>query len=212
MFGRMVVVGRAEALRHALRLGYVTVGWNVTEGVVAVAAASLAGSRALLGFGLDSAVESVSAGVVIWRLRAEQQDPTRVALVERRAVRLIGVAFLGLAAVVGVEAVRSLLAGDRPDASPVGIVLTALSLLVMPALARRKGAAGRALGSRAVEADSRQTWACASLSAVVLAGLVLNLLVGWWWADPIAALGVVAFLVREGTEALSAERLDECCG
>ena len=202
---------RAVLLRRALWLALFTVSWNLVEGVVAIAAAAAAGSRALVGFGVDSFVESISAGVLIWRLRTEQRSPARAEQVEARALRLIGVAFLALAAVVGVEAVRSLLAGDRPDTSPVGLVLTAVSLVVMPVLARAKRNVGVELGDRSVTADSAQTRACAYLSAVVLAGLGLNAALGWWWADPVAALGVVAFLVLEGREALEAEHLDDCC-
>lgn len=202
---------RHSLLRRALWLAVFTVSWNLVEGVVAITAAALAGSRALIGFGIDSFVESISAGVLIWRLRVEQRDPHRAEEVEARALRLIGWAFLALAALVGVESVRSLLAGDRPDTSVVGIVLTSVSLAVMPVLARAKRRVGTELGERSVTADSAQTRACAYLSAVVLAGLGLNAAFGWWWADPLAALGVVAFLVHEGREALAAEHLDDCC-
>ena len=202
---------RAALLRRALWLALFTVSWNLVEGVVAISAAAAAGSRALVGFGVDSFVESISAGVLIWRLRTEQRSPARAEQVEARALRLIGFAFLALAALVGVEAVRSLLAGDRPDTSPVGIGLTAVSLVVMPVLARAKRNVGVEMGDRSVTADSAQTRACAYLSAVVLAGLGLNAALGWWWADPVAALGVVAFLVLEGREALDTEHLDDCC-
>jgi divalent metal cation (Fe/Co/Zn/Cd) transporter len=198
-------------LSVARRLAVFTVGWNVAEGVVALVAAWVAGSRALTGFGLDSAVESISATVLLWRLGVERRDPERAELVERRALRGIGVSFLILAAFVAVESVRALWLREEPRASAVGIALTAVSLVVMPLLARRKRRVAVALGSRAAEADSAQTRACAYLSAVVLAGLVLNAAFGWWWADPLAALGVVAFLVAEGREALSAEHVDDCC-
>ncbi|GJM38557.1 MAG: hypothetical protein DHS20C19_19240 [Acidimicrobiales bacterium] len=202
---------RAELLRRAWWLAVFTVVWNVAEGAVAITAAALAGSRALLGFGVDSFVESASAGVLIWRLHVEQRSPERAEHVEQRALRIIGVTFLVLAAVVGVESIRSLLAGEQPDVSRTGIVLTAVSLLVMPVLAREKRRVGRELGARSVEADSRQTQACVYLSAVVLLGLTANAVFGWWWADPVAALGVVGFLVREGRDALVAEHVDDCC-
>jgi divalent metal cation (Fe/Co/Zn/Cd) transporter len=205
------VTTRADLLQRALRLASFTVAWNVVEGVVALAAATAAGSRALVGFGLDSAVESLSAGVLVWRLRVEQRAPERAGQVERRALRLIGVTFLVLAAYVGIAAVRSLADGAEPEVSPVGIGLTALSLAVMPLLARAKRSVAAELGSRAVEADSAQTRACAWLSAVVLGGLVLNAALGWWWADPVAALVVVAILVQEEREALAAEHVDDCC-
>ena len=202
---------RAALLRRAWWLAVFTVVWNLAEGAVAITAAALAGSRALIGFGVDSFVESASAAVLIWRLSIEQRSPERAEHVEQRALRIIGVTFLALAALVGIESVRSLIAGEQPDVSWTGIVLTIVSLIVMPVLARSKLRVGRALGSRSVEADSRQTWACVYLSAVVLAGLVANAAFGWWWADPVAALGVVAFLVHEGREALEAEHVDDCC-
>jgi cation diffusion facilitator family transporter len=206
-----VLTERHDLLRRALRLGWFTVAWNVAEGVVAIVAAWVAGSRALLGFGFDSGVESLSGAVLIWRLRAERRDPDRAERVERRAVRLIGCTFFVLAAVVGVEAVRSLATEAEPESSPVGIALTIVSLVVMPWLAMRKRRVAVAMGSRAVEADSAQTMACVYLSVVVLVGLVLNAAAGWWWADPVAALLVVGLLAREGWEAVHAAHVDDCC-
>jgi len=206
-----VLTERRTLLRRATRLAWFTVGWNIVEGIVAISAAVVAGSQALLGFGLDSGVESLSASVVLWRLYAERRDPERAEAVERRALQLIGVTFLVLAAFIAMDSIRALVGQHEPDASIVGIVLTSLSLLVMRWLARSKRQVGIAMGSRAVEADSAQTSACVYLSAVVLVGLVLNAVLGWWWADPLAALGVVMFLVREGREALNAEHADDCC-
>ena len=192
-------------MRRALRLALFTVGYNLVEGVVAITAGSIAGSGALVSFGLDSAVESLSATVLIWRLLVESGDPQRAEQVEHRALRLIGITFFVLAAYVGYEAAASLLAGHEPQSSPVGIVLTALSLVVMPVLAWRKRLVGTDMNSRAVLADAAETRACVYLSAVVLVGLLLNSLLGWWWADPVAALGVVVFLVREGLEAFEGD-------
>jgi divalent metal cation (Fe/Co/Zn/Cd) transporter len=206
-----VLVERRALLHRAVYLAWFTVGWNVAEGSIAIGAASVAGSRALLGFGLDSGVESLSASVVLWRLYAERRDPERVEAVEQRALRFIGVTFFVLAAFITFESIRSLIAKAEPDASIVGVVLTALSIVVMRWLARAKRRVGVAMGSKAVEADSSQTSACVYLSIVVLAGLSLNAAFGWWWADPLAALGVVVFLVREGREALIAEHADDCC-
>jgi divalent metal cation (Fe/Co/Zn/Cd) transporter len=206
-----VGLARRALLRRALGLAWFTVAWNVVEGTVAITAAVIAGSRALLGFGLDSGVESLSAAVVLWRLYAERRDPDRADAVEQRALHLIGAAFVVLATFVAVESVRSLIAGDRPDPSPAGIVLAALSVVVMQWLARTKRRVGVAMASRAIEADSSQTSACVYLSVVVLGGLILNAAFGWWWADPLAALGVVAFLVHEGRNALAAEHVDDCC-
>jgi divalent metal cation (Fe/Co/Zn/Cd) transporter len=202
---------RTALLRRAWWLAMFTIVWNLAEGAVAITAAALAGSRALIGFGVDSFVESASATVLIWRLSVEKRSPERAEHVEQRALRIIGVTFLALAALVGIESSRSLIAGEQPDVSWAGIGLTIVSLIVMPVLASEKRKVGRELGSRSVEADSQQTRACVYLSAVVLAGLAANAVFGWWWADPVAALGVVAFLVREGREALEAEHVDDCC-
>lgn len=204
-------VGRDDLLRQAQRLGVFTVAWNVVECAVAVVAAWISRSRAMAGFGLDSAVESLSATVLLWRLGAERRDPHRVEHVERIATRAIASSFVVLGSVVAFESIRSLVRHEKPSASPIGIVLTIVSLMVMPLLARRKRRVAVALRSRAAEADSAQTKACAYLSVVVLVGLVLNAAFGWWWADPVAALGVVAVLLNEGRQAFKAEHVDDCC-
>jgi divalent metal cation (Fe/Co/Zn/Cd) transporter len=187
-----------------LRLEYVTVGWNVVEGVIAVMAALAAASVALLGFGIDSFVESISGAILIWRLRAEMagdRDEKTIEAIERRAERLVGISFFVLAAYIAFDAVTTLVAQEKPEASPVGMAITSLSIAVMLWLARAKRRVAAALGSRALAADAEQTQACWYLSVVVLAGIGLNALFGWWWADPVAALGVVVLLVREGQEA-----------
>ena len=186
-------------------MAYFTVAWNAIEGVVAIWAAFASDSDALLGFGLDSGVESLSGLVLIWRLNIERTDTERSEEVDEKALRLIGLTFFALAAFVGYESVTTLLRAERPETSWLGIAVTIISLLVMPILARRKERVGEAMGSRAVLADSAETWACVYLSGVVLAGLALNAIFGWWWADPLAALGVVGFLVKEGWEAFSEE-------
>jgi divalent metal cation (Fe/Co/Zn/Cd) transporter len=203
---------RQEHLRRGLLLEYLTVGWNVIEGLVAIGAGIASGSIALIAFGADSVVETISGVVLIWRLRAEERgglDEAEVERVEGRAERLVGVSFLILAVYVAFEAARTLLTAEAPDASPIGIILTAVSIAVMLWLAREKLLTGRALGSRALIADSKQTRACWYLSAVTLAGLGLNALLGWWWADPVAALAIAVLLVREGWEALSGEDDDD---
>jgi divalent metal cation (Fe/Co/Zn/Cd) transporter len=201
---------RAALLRQGLRLEYLTVGWNVVEGVIAIAAAVAAGSVALLGFGLDSVIESASGGVLIWRLRAEQglSDRSAVDALDRRAHKLVASALLLLAAYIAVDAAWTLWTRDRPRPSLVGIALTIVSLVVMVWLARAKRKAAQALGSRALEADAFQTTACWWLSLATLAGIGLNAALGWWWADPAAALGMTFFLGREAREAWSGE---ECC-
>lgn len=203
-----MITARSVLLARGLRLEYLTVGWNVVEGVIAVGAGLAAGSIALIGFGVDSFVESISGSVLIWRLRAEAvggADEERIEQVEQRASRLVAVSFVILAAYVAFEAIRSLIAQDRPDASPVGIVLTVISLAVMLWLARAKRDTGEALGSRALIADSHQTFACWYLSATTLAGLALNAAFGLWWADPVAALVIALFLTREAREAWEGE-------
>ena len=198
---------RGHALRRALGLEYLTVGWNIVEGIVAVAAALAAGSVALLGFGIDSFVESASGAVLIWRLLAERRtaDPGAVERLDRRAHRLVGFTLFLLAAYVAVEASLSLWNRERPEPSPMGIALTSLSMAVMVWLARAKRRAAARLGSRALEADAFQTTACFWLSVITLAGIGLNAALGWWWADPVAALGMTVFLVREGSEAWRGE-------
>lgn len=182
---------------RARRLARLTVGWNVIEAVVAVASGVAAGSVALVGFGVDAGIEVGSAAVVLWRLDGDGPDR------ERRALRLIGAGFLALAAWITVESARDLLLGVAPEASPAGLAITALSLVVMPLLARAKRRAGRELGSAVVLADAAETRLCVLLSAVVLAGLALNAALGWWWADPLAALAVAGLAVAEGREALA---------
>ncbi len=200
----VVVQSRPRLLARALHLEYLTVGWNVIEGVIAVTAALAAGSVALLGFGIDSFVETISGLVLIWRLRREATDTLdeeAIEAIERRAERLVGASFFLLAAYITFDAITTLLAQEKPEASPVGIALTALSIGVMLWLARAKRQVATALGSRALAADAEQTQACWYLSVVVLAGVGINAALGWWWADPVAALGVVVILVREGLEA-----------
>jgi cation diffusion facilitator family transporter len=212
MSGAATAASRSALLRRGLLLEYLTVGWNVGEGVIAVVSGFVAGSPALIGFGVDSFVESVSGAALIWRLRAEiggDLDDDAVERVERRAERFVGIAFLLLAAYVAFEAVRALVSGSAPDASPVGIVLTAVSIVVMLWLARAKRQTGEALGSRALIADSMQTYGCWYLSVTALAGLVLNAALGWWWADPVAALAIAVILVREGLEALRVVEVDD---
>lgn len=203
---------RARLLTRGLRLEYLTVGWNIVEGLIAVGAGIAAGSIALIGFGVDSFVETISGVVLIWRLSAEARgtlDEASVERVEKRAERIVGMAFLVLAAYVAFEAVRSLLTQEAPQASPIGIGLTAVSIAVMLWLAAAKQRTGEALGSRALVADARQTYACWYLSVITLAGLALNAAFGLWWADPVAALGIVLLLVREGVEAIRGEDDDD---
>ena len=193
---------RQGALRHALRLEYLTVGWNVVEGVIAVTAALVAGSVALLGFGVDSFVETASGLILIWRLRAERRgmDEEGIERLDARAHKLVGASLFGLAAYIAVDALHALWTGERPSPSIVGMALTGVSLVVMQWLARAKRRAAARLSSRALEADAFQTSACFWLSVIALTGVGLNALLGWWWADPVAALGMTWFIAKEGRE------------
>lgn len=196
---------RAVLSRRSLWLAYATAGYNLLEGLVAIAAGTAASSTALIGFGLDSFVEVSSAAVLIWQFRSRVPEDR-----ERLALRLIGVSFFALAAWVTFESVRSLLAVGDDYASPVGLGLAVASLIVMPLLVRAKRRTGRELGSATVMADSTQTLLCTYLSAVLLVGLVLNAAWGWSWADPLAALVIAGVAVREGVEAWRGEHCDDC--
>lgn len=206
----MAIVTRPQLLARGLRLAYLTVGWNIVEGFVAIGAALAAGSVALLGFGIDSFVETASGLIIIWRLMAERQavDHERIETVERRAQRLVAASLVGLAAYITVDAVTTLVGGEHPQPSPVGVGIAALSLGVMWWLARAKRRTAIALGSRAMQADAFQTTACWWLSLAVLAGVGLNTLFGLWWADPVAALVIPVFLLREAREAWAGEDCD----
>ena len=203
------VAERRAGIGRGIQLEWFTVGWNVLEGIVAIGSGAFAGSVALVGFGIDSGLESASGGVLLWRLHAERNGRDAEA-VERRALKLVGASFLLLAAYVAFGAARTLLLRERPERSVVGIALATLSLIVMPLLARAKRRAAAKLSSRALHADSRQTSICAYLSAILLGGLLLNALLGWWWADPVAALAMVPIIVNEGREALRGEACTDC--
>lgn len=201
---------RLALLRRALGLEYLTVGWNVLEGLIGVYAAIAAGSVALLGFGIDSFIECCSAGILIWRLRAEAGAGARatVSHLDRRAHQLVGISLFALALYMAADASITLWRRERPHPSLVGIVLTFVSMTVMLGLAQRKRRAATALGSRALHADAFQTTACWWLSAAALVGLGLNALWGLWWADPVSALVMAVLISREGREAWRGE---DCC-
>jgi divalent metal cation (Fe/Co/Zn/Cd) transporter len=190
---------RGPLVRRALFLEYVTIGWNVVEAVIAIWAGAAAGSIALISFGLDSCIEVTAAVAVVHRFRTRDLDKQDAA--ERRALRIVGVTFFLLAAYVFVESIRKLWLHKIPGQSAVGIVLTLISAFWMPFLSRSKRAIAVELRSPALLADSRETLFCAILSVVVLAGLAANALMGWWWADPVAGLVVVYFLIEEAREA-----------
>lgn len=184
-------------------LSYLTIGWNSLEGIIAVGAGLAAGSVALVGFGVDSVIEVSSGAIILWRLAAGEKR-------ERLALRFVGISFLALAAYVAFDAVKALIYSEAPETTYVGITIAVLSLVVMPSLANAKRRVARELASAALAADSRQTDICAYLSAILLGGLVLNAVFGWWWADPVAALIMAPIIAKEGVEALYGETCDDC--
>lgn len=194
---------RAVLTRRIQLLVAATITYNLIEAVVAITAGTLASSTALIGFGLDSVIEVSSAAAVAWQFAGRDPEAR-----EKIALRIIAVSFFALAAYVTVESVRALIGGAEAEHSSVGLVLAALSLLIMPSLSFAQRRAGRELGSRSAVADSKQTLLCTYLSAVLLVGLGLNSLFGWTWADPLAALVIAAVAVKEGREAW---RGDACC-
>ncbi len=190
-------IERAEWVRRGKRLEQLTIAWNCLEWVIAVGAGVAAGSVALVGFGIDSVIEVSSGIAVLWRLHGDH-EPGR----EERALRIVGASFIALAIYVGFDAVSTLWLREAPERSLTGIVLAVLSLAVMPLLARAKRRVARGIGSAAMGADATQTELCAYLSGILLGGLVLNALFGFWWADPVSALVMVPIIAREGVEAL----------
>jgi divalent metal cation (Fe/Co/Zn/Cd) transporter len=197
----VLAAARPGLVRRGLWLNYLAIAYNTVEAIVSIAAGMVAGSVALVGFGVDSGIEVTASVAAQWRLRADI-DPVRRERVERVTHRVIGASFLMLAAYVGVDSVTTLWAREAPEASTVGLVILVLSVLVMPVLARAKRRVARALQSRALEADAAQTSLCAYLSVIALAGVGLNAAFGWWWADPAAALAMVPIIGKEGMEGL----------
>ena len=198
---------RAAAIHRGMSLEYFTVSWNLLEAAVALVSGAAAGSIALIGFGLDSLIEVSSGGILLWRLHADR-DEERREKAERSALKLVGLSLLLLAAYVAGDSLVSLIRRAAPERSLPGIALASASLFAMPLLARAKRRVASALGSSALQADSRQTGICAYLSAILLLGLLLNAAFGWWWADPVAGLVMVPLIAYEGSEAL---RGRTCC-
>ncbi len=196
---------RVRLIRQAKLLAWLGVGWHGVEAVVAVGAGLAAGSIALIGFGADSLIESAAGIVLLWRFAASRAASESA---ERRAQKLIGISFYVIAAYVGFEALRTLLLADRPEASPIGIGLSIVTLLTMPPLAIAKGRIGEKLGSSATKSEGRQNMLCAYLSAALLVGLGANALFGLWWADPVTALLIAGVAAKEGRESWRGE---SCC-
>ena len=200
-------IERSKLVTSGRRLEYFTIAYNSLEGLIAVIAGLIAGSIALVGFGFDSLIEVTSGTVLLWRLHADV-DEDRRERIEAISLRIVGICFVVLAIYVTYDSVKSLVRREAPQESIVGIVLAAVSLIVMPLLVRAKRKVARGINSGALMADSKQTELCTYLSAILLGGLLLNALLGWWWADPVAALVMVPIIVKESIEALRGET---CC-
>ena len=203
------MLGRQERLhRRGLWLEWFTVAWNVVEAGVAIGAGLIVGSVALVGFGVDSGVEVISAVALLWRLYRAGPDASaeKHGSAERKALYLVAATFFLLAAYIAYEAIGSLLSGEGPGSSTVGLVLSVLSILVMPTLAYLKGRTGGEMGSRALVADSKEAWVCAYLSVALLAAVGLNAAFGWWWADPLGALAMLPVILWQGWETLEEAR------
>ncbi len=198
---------RPQLIKRGRYLEYFTIVYNSLEGLIAVVAGLIAGSIALMGFGFDSLIEVTSGAVLLWRLHADV-DETRRERVESISLRIVGVCFVILAVYVSYDSIKSLIRREAPDESVVGIILAAVSLIIMPLLVREKRKVARGIKSIALMADSKQTELCTYLSAILLGGLLLNALFGWWWADPVAAIIMVPIITKEGIEALRGET---CC-
>jgi divalent metal cation (Fe/Co/Zn/Cd) transporter len=198
-------------IRIALRLVVATMAYNLLEAFVALYAGVQAGSIALVGFGLDSVIELAAASVLLWRLRVEfrGEDEGRISRAETRVRRFVGITFFALAMYVATQSGWTLWMRDAPSESMLGIVLAVLSLILMPLIAWGKLRAAREIGSRALGAEAKETLACSYLSFCLLVGLTANALAGWWWADPVAAILMVPWLVREGMEGFEEEGEEE---
>jgi len=202
-----IALDRQAVARRGKRLEYFTIAWNSLEGLVAVVAGALAGSISLVGFGIDSFIEVTSGSVLLWRMSVDA-DVRRRERNEKLSLKIVGACFLGLAVYVSYESISDIVSRKAPEHSIAGIVLACVSLVVMPLLSRAKKKVGNELASAAMHADAKQTDFCVYLSAILLLGLVLNAALGWWWADPVAALIMVPLIAKEGLEALKGE---SCC-
>jgi divalent metal cation (Fe/Co/Zn/Cd) transporter len=204
------ILDRQAVVRRGRLLEYFTVGWNALEGLVAVIAGAVAGSISLIGFGVDSFIEVTSGSAILWRMSVDA-DLSRRERGEKRALQIVGVCFLSLAAYIAYESMLDLWSRRAPEHSIPGIILACVSLVVMPLLSRAKRRVGHSLGSAAMYADARQTEFCTYLSAILLAGLLLNALFGLWWADPVAGLIMVPIIAKEGAEGLQGKGCEDCC-
>jgi divalent metal cation (Fe/Co/Zn/Cd) transporter len=203
-------VTKEAQVRRGRKLEYFTIVYNCLEGLIAIIAGLIAGSVSLVGFGIDSAIEVTSGAALLWRLRHEF-NPERRESAERATLRIVGLCFIGLSIYILYDSISILVRHEAPERSIPGIALAAVSVVVMPLLARSKRQVAAGINSAAMQADSRQTDFCTYLSAILLCGLILNALFGWWWADPIAALAMVPIIGKEGIGALRGKSCsDEC--
>ena len=201
---------RAALVSRGIRLNYLTIAYNSVEAVASLIAGLVAGSVALVGFGFDSVIEVTASAAAQWRLRADRNAEHRERI-EQRTRRVVGWCFVALAAYVAYDSAKSLWRREAPERSAAGIVILAMSVIVMPLLARAKRRVAHALDSKALEGEAAQTSLCAYLSVIALAGVALNALLGWWWADPAAALAMVPIIVREGLEGIRGEACYDDC-
>ena len=197
---------RAALVHTGKRLQYFTIVWNSLEAIVAIVSGLIAGSISLVGFGFDSLIEVTSGAAVLWRMHLDH--PEHVERAERVSLRIVDACFISLAAYIAVDSIKSLYQRERPEHSIPGIVLAGVTLIVMPILSRSKRRVGKELNSGAMQADATQTEFCTYLSAILLFGLGANWLVGWWWADPAAALIMAPIIAKEGLDGLRAK---SCC-
>lgn len=205
----MSELDREELVRRGIRLSYTTIGYNSLEAIASLIAGLFAGSVALIGFGIDSLVEVSASGVAQWRLRSDLHEARR-AQVEAVTHRIVGLCFLALAAYVAVDSGKTLWFRERPDKTIAGIAILSMSVVVMPLLARAKLKVASAMQSGALRAEARQTSLCAYLSIIALVGVLLNATLGWWWADPAAALCMVPIIMSEGIDGLRAKSCEDC--
>ena len=204
------ILERPVVVRRGRRLEYFTIAWNTLEGLVAVIAGAVTGSVSLVGFGIDSFIEVTSGSALLWRMSVDADEHRRERN-ERQALQIVGVCFFCLAAYITYELAADLWSKRAPEHSIPGILLACVSLVVMPLLSRAKRKVGRALSSAAMHADAKQTEFCTYLSAVLLAGLMLNAFFGLWWADPVAGLTMVPIIAKEGIEGLQGKGCNDCC-
>ena len=208
----VVETNRFQLVHRGRNLEYFTVAYNSAEGLISIVAGLIAGSVSLVGFGLDSLIEVTSGAALLWRLHHDSNKSRREA-VERITLRIIGWCFVALAAYVAFDSAWTLLQHEKPERSIPGIVVAAVSVVVMPLLARAKRRVAKSIGSAAMKADSRQTDFCTYLSAILLGGLFLNAVLGWWWADPVAGLVMVPIIAKEGVDGVRGKGCQECgCG